>query len=937
MKIFTLLVITILFNFYPDPLICQETFVSKTSGVFYTREKAEKAKANAARYEWAAKIRDSIINEAQPWKRFSDDDLWRMMFGNTITRSWMVWSDGYCPACKKDVPMYNWEINAFEHPWKVRCPHCKELFPKNDFYRFYQSGLDEHGVFDPKRADKKLLYNEDHPKSYDPLHLFGVDDGEGYVEGDKRWRFIGAYLIYGQWKQLIVSGITKMAAAYFVTGDGIYAHKAGVLLDRVADLYPTFDFRKEGIVYEKQGEAGYVSTWHDACEETRALALAYDQIFDGLKNDKELVKFLSGKAKDYKLDNPKSIFTSIQKNIEDGILNDAIANPQKIRHNYPRPSVTLITLKTILEWPNNRDEIYFRMDEMVERSTYADGMSGEKGLDGYSTAVPQSLGQILARYSLLEPGFLKDMVKRHPQLHDTWRFHIDTWINGEYYPHIGDCGGFATRSNQYSGLSITQNPGLEPSMFTFLLDLYKLTGDKAFVQVLYKANGNTVTGLPYDLFTDNPEKFQKEVQDIIGEVGSDIKVGCINKQKWCLDILRDGSRAVWLDYDTSSGKSYTVHDFAGAHSHADGMSIGLYAFGLDLMPDFGYPPVQYGGWHSPRSHWYSMTASHNTVVIDGFNLQKATGKTTLWDDGEQFKVIRASAPEMINGKQYERTIALVDISDSNFYLFDVFRVIGGTDHAKFFHSHFGTITTSGLSLSPAGDYGNGTQMRSFAIDPSPKPGWYVDWKIEDFYNYLPKGSDIHLRYTDLTKGAEAYTCQGWLSVGGYGESGEAWIPRIMVRRTSAAKSLTSTFVSVIEPYEHTSGITGIRRLPIESLDGVMYPDQNAAVEVELSDGRRDLIVAADVENPMGLVPSRAVNKVLVQKEWELSSDAELCMVRRDSKGEIQRIVICGGKIVQVGTSVLKLKKPSDFFECRFDKGKIVVVSGKVEEISEVKF
>ena len=32
------------------------------------------------------------------------------------------------------------------------------------------------------------------------------------------------------------------------------------------------------------------------------------------------------------------------------------------------------------------------------------------------------------------------------------------------------------------------------------------------------------------------------------------------------------------------------------------MNLGLFARGLDLMPDLGYPPVQFGGWDSPRAN-----------------------------------------------------------------------------------------------------------------------------------------------------------------------------------------------------------------------------------------------------------------------------------------------------------------------------------------------
>src|SRR5205085_4281702 len=127
------------------------------------------------------------------------------------------------------------------------------------------------------------LFNVEHPDAKDPLHLFGVDDGEGYVgEAGHRWRFIPTYLVFGQWKQRVQAGIREMAVAYLLTGEKEYAHKAGVLLDRVADLYPTFDFKTQGILYESTRADGYVSVWHDATIETREMALAYDAIKGGI-------------------------------------------------------------------------------------------------------------------------------------------------------------------------------------------------------------------------------------------------------------------------------------------------------------------------------------------------------------------------------------------------------------------------------------------------------------------------------------------------------------------------------------------------------------------------------------------------------------------------------------------------------------------------------
>lgn len=114
------------------------------------------------------------------------------------------------------------------------------------------------------------------------------------------------------------------------------------------------------------------------------------------------------------------------------------------------------------------------------------------------------------------------------------------------------------------GASFSNNPGLRHSMYTFFWNLYELTGDVAFVQVLYGANANSTNNLPYDLFADDPISFQKNVQDLIDEVGTpNIECSSINKKEWHLAILRSQESAVWLHYDAG-----------GRHSHRDGMNLG---------------------------------------------------------------------------------------------------------------------------------------------------------------------------------------------------------------------------------------------------------------------------------------------------------------------------------------------------------------------------
>ncbi|MBI3987973.1 MAG: heparinase II/III family protein, partial [Lentisphaerae bacterium] len=647
-----------------------------------TPELLRRLRDNVENLPWARQFRDDLVRAAGPWRALPDEALWNLMFGPAPTRSWDVWSNGHCPTCKKPVPLYNWLIDGWAHPWKVLCPECKDVFPKNDFHAFYRSGLNRQNLFDPALADRSLLFNAEHPEPSDPLRGYGVDDGEGYVEGENRWRFVGAYLIYGQWKHLVLGGISNLSAAYLVTGEPVYARQAAILLDRVAELYPSFDHKAQAWVEELFRTDGYVSTWHDACEETREMALAYAGIRDAIRADPSLCEFLSAMARRHDLSVSKTTPDDICRNIENGILRDPIRNPHKIHSNYPRREIALMTFQIVLDWPNNRAEILSQIDDMVKRATAVDGVTGEKGLSGYSVYVIQSLAMFLAQMDRLEPGFLAELLRRHPALRGTYRFHIDTWCLQQYYPRIGDCGWFAHRELNYLGVSFQKkwNPAQQrglgwalhmPSMFSFLWKLHELTGDPAYVQALYRAaleveefigpNPNDrppttaplsqdpkgIAGLPYDFFEADPAAFQRRVKEVIARHGTTIRLGNVLKMGWRLAILRNGEgaeeRAAWLNYDT-----------CGAHGHNDGLNIGLFAKGLDLLPDFGYPPLQYAHAGEPRTEWYLATAAHNTVVIDGQNhlwkVKPIGGRCTLWGDGKTVSVARAACADFLAAK-----------------------------------------------------------------------------------------------------------------------------------------------------------------------------------------------------------------------------------------------------------------------------------------------
>lgn len=866
----------------------------------------------AARVQAAQTLADAAV-----WLRQSDEELWSAMFGATLTRSWMVRSNGFCPSCRRDVPMYSWKIDPHQHPWKVACPHCQELFPQNDFAAFYRSGLDVHGVFDPARADRSLLFNARHPGIDDPLRNFGVDDGTGYSDGERRWHFVGAYLIYGQWKKHVLRGIHTLSMAYVLTGDKTCAHKAAVLLDRVADLYPTFDFLQQGLSYERADPiigAGVVSVWHDACRESLDLALAYDMIAPAIAEDAELVRFLSAQAARHRLANPKDSPAAIRRNIEDGILRHVLARPDKILSNFPHSEITRLVSLAILGWPGNRAEIMGELRAMLDRATAVDGLTGEKGLASYSSGGPRSISSLLSLFSRLDPQLIATLVHDVPGLQRTYRFHVDTWIAERLYPKVADTGAFGRGERVYAGALFNKNPfGPTPGALPFTSDfsvfgeLYRITRDPFYIQVLYHANGHRLEGLPYDPLVTDPAPFQAEVAAVIHERGPEIATASVNKEQWSLAILRAGqgdhARAVWLDYDVG-----------GNHGRPDAMNLGFFAKGFELLPGFGYPPVQYGGWYSPRAQWYKMTASHNTVVVDGQDQVAITagpeteplaiqlnptkgllrGTTTAWAPGQHVQLVRADAAKVVRTadlERYERSLLLVDISAEDSYLLDIFRVAGGRDHAKFLHAFCSTAHVTGLDLQPQPDFGHGTQMRHFRGGEA-RAGWQVDFALEDRFGARAKGQPpVHLRYTDLTDHAQAALAESWVAYQEGPVNHEVWLPSLLVRRQAPAAPLASTFVAVLEPYEGQTNVRTIIRLPLRRADGSVATDTEVAVAVELKSGARDLLIAASGDS---------TRTALTQPDHGCTTDAAFAFIRRDASGRIAHVFIYGGTFVQCG-------------------------------------
>src|SRR5690606_9433355 len=148
--------------------------------------------------------------------------------------------------------VYPYQIDVINDPWKITDPISGYRFPTNDFGAYYASGLVSSGTFNPDLADRSLLINTLYPEKGE---TWGVDDGFGWVdENGDRYPFIAYYVHWGLWgytgKSFIQQALRNLRDAYIYTDDIQYARAGIVLLDRIADVYPSQDISMHSNSYD---------------------------------------------------------------------------------------------------------------------------------------------------------------------------------------------------------------------------------------------------------------------------------------------------------------------------------------------------------------------------------------------------------------------------------------------------------------------------------------------------------------------------------------------------------------------------------------------------------------------------------------------------------------------------------------------------------------
>jgi hypothetical protein len=766
-------------------------FPLKTKRMIVSDDQIAQAKANIAKYPAAKKVADGVIKDADKWAAMSDDDLRDLLAGPEVPRAFETGTAG-CPICGHKLyekfGQYGWIVDP-KNSLKVKCPVCGHVFP-----------------------------DADHP-----------DDGWGWQSphddpighGEKFW--FAAFANHWMWLREVVPGCRALGEAYLLTGDKKYAHKAAVILARVAEVYPGMDYENQsryGQMMKAQG-GHYPGKVVNAIWETNLatdLALAYDDVWDSIDIDVVLQKSLSKSGE------------QIRASIEANFLEDAIGAvfSGQIRGNFGMHQSTLVHLALVRQ--NGKNEEWFEhllsnntdvpadmgLNQALYNMVYRDGFPSETA-PGYNNIWVEKIadyGDLLSRGG-------HDVF----QLPKTRRL-FDSVLNQicarSKTPSVGDSGSvYGAISGESADTFQTAWRHYHDPRYANFLSSFGAAGDggfKSFESLLY----------PPIEAADN--KLPAQPSRLIDGYG----MGILNNTA--------DDTAMSMYYGLKAG-----------HGHFDRMTLDLFFKDQAMMPDLGYPDAM--NEFVPGIYtWSKNTISHNTVTVDASRQSgNVPGRVELFASGKFARVMDVSAlgtyPQCT---QYRRALFMIDTgSPSQSYFIDIFTVAGGHQHDYSLHGppgEFqmiggkwsdpkpGTLAGENVALNQiyddpvlgANDYyggfssyhGSGFQ-HLYDVRTQQRGGWVADYTHE-------KDSKAHVRLRVLDQpGQQIMLCDAHVSPVKYPQV----IKYLIARHTG--ENLISRFISVIEPYGDKPFIDNVEQINIE---------HGVALKIHLTSGLTDYVL-----------------------------------------------------------------------------------------------
>ena len=836
---------------FQQAFVRKPQFPLKTENMIYSDSLIFLAKENIQRYSAARAIKENMLQAADKWLTFSDEELTVLMANARVPRAFDISAKG-CPvhgdAVFKVGGSYPWIVDL-KHPFQVKCPIDGQVFPSNDYAAYYKSDF----------SDKKE-WDTDY-----------TDDGWGWVspEGERYW-FV-AYANHWIWYNHIIPGILHLAQAYLLTGDSRYASQAAFMLYRMASVYPSMnheDQSRYGLMMKSRGER-YAGKIVNRIWETNVIeraAEAYDLVWNAIDADLSLQK-RTGKT-------GEELRAFIEANLLEEGLN--AFDDGKIIANFGRHQSALITLHLSRQHAGKEkafDKMLYESSSQTLNNglTYAiynqvfrDGIPFES--PGYNAGWITSFMEIAEKLPASYKGLFANF--RFKQILDA---PLDMVAIGKYTPDIGDGG--SVRGGLLARSSAIYHPAYDLYRDPRYLPWLNLSGEKSFTsfQSLFRRP------LPDFPVLKNQRAVDVQPSRLFAGYG----FGILNN--------RADEAAVAFTYD--------IHY---AHDHWDYLNIELFANGQKMMPDLGYPDAM--NTFVPEVYTWSVnTVSHNTVVVDEKRQQrKRPGMLHDFADGGFARTMDASSPAYENTSEYRRNIIMVDAENGQSYVVDFFNVSGGKRHDYSLHG------PPGKTYFPDNEWSD-ILPGTFA-GPTVEPGHLYDderrllqGKEIGYSGYSGSGFQhlMNVRQLKTGKGVLEYRHiadeDARLRIFPLSAEGqETFIadaydkPRakdnllkymICTRKTDRDEPLKSTFVSVFEPYKGEKHILADAQLS--------KPDRGNGHVVVVERGDRTDVIIYD--------PSGSTKKI---NRYRLQTDAVSTVVTFDTSGKLTRVFFSCGSYLQ---------------------------------------
>ena len=842
-------------------------FPLKTDRVIYTDAMIRQARDNVSQYAAAKKLADKAVRAGDPWLEWGDAELRDLVPTAAVPRAFNVGTAG-CPLCGEEVyekgGTYPWILDL-KRPFTVECPVDGHVFPDNDFKAYYESGM----------TDKASLEGE------------YADDGWGWVgpDGERYW-FVG-YANHWTLHSHVVPAMGRLATAYLLTSDERYAHKAAVLLDRIAEVYPAMDYHSQsryGQLQEEHGTRypGKLVNLIWATGNLNIMARAYDAVWETIDGDAEL-QALTGKSGE-----------AIRANIEANLLEEGIDGvfAEEIRGNFGMHQRALV-YATLARQHGKTDE-------------WLDGIFTRTGCSTLQTGLNYALYNLVYRDGLpyeTAPGYnrlwvstitsvaetLKGTKRDVYGLPKTRRLYdgvLDMVNVGKHTPSVGDSGSVSGGSMANAALYLPAYRAYGDPRYLARLNDLDATGEQCFQSL------DSLFSPPIPAGTERSKPLASRLLDGYG-----------------MGILCNGA-------DSISASVY--YGYKGGHGHFDRLHVDVFAHGLPMMPDTGYPDFMNA--YVPGIYtWSKNTIAHNTVTVDaGRQVANEAGAVHSFVNGAFARVLDVDAAQTYpQCSQYRRHLVMVDIEDGGAYFVDFFAVDGGGQHDYSLHGppgkheivggewkvqEKGTLAGEDVALTQlyddaergeegfSGTYygyaGSGFQhlfnVRRLATPfddgagDAPFVAQYAHQSDED--------ARIRLRVLPQTD-TELIVADAQVSPVKHKEL----LQYVIARRIG--EDLRSRFVGIFEPYTDTPRIESARRIDL--------PGGAVAVVVARPGGRREVVVC----NPDG--------GLLELANATIKTDAVTAVVTLDSAGAAVRAFAISGTRLEVGGRTFEIPPASE--------------------------